>query len=68
MKEAIDRTEEELTRRVQELTRRVQELTRLVQQVDYYMGQHEAKIIADFTRGMGQQNRTGQNITPVGGF
>ncbi len=32
MKEAIDRTEEELTRRVQELTRRVQELTRLVQE------------------------------------
>ncbi len=32
MKEAIDRTEEELTRRVQELTRLVQELTRLVQE------------------------------------
>ncbi len=32
MKEAIDRTEEELTRRVQELTRRVQELTRRVQE------------------------------------
>ncbi len=33
MKEAIDRTEEELTRRVQELTRRVQELTRRVQEL-----------------------------------
>ncbi len=63
MKEAIDRTEEELTRRVQELTRLVQELTRRVQEQAT-----DSTGAADFTRGMGQQNRTGQNITPVGGF
>ena len=40
----------------------------LAQQVDYYMRQLEAKMVADFTRGMGAQNRTGQNITPFGGF
>ena len=35
----------------------------IAQQVDYYMGQLEAKVGADFSRGMGQQNRTGQNST-----
>jgi hypothetical protein len=40
----------------------------LAQQVDFYMGQLEAKMVNDFARGMGQQNRTGQNIVPRGGF
>lgn len=40
----------------------------LAQQVDYFMSQLEAKMVADFTRGMGQQNRTGQNFTPSGGY
>ena len=40
----------------------------LAQQVNYYMGQLEAKMVADFARGMGQQNRTGQNVTPFGGY
>jgi hypothetical protein len=40
----------------------------LAQQVDYYMSQLEAKMVADFTRGMGQQNRSAQLITPRGGF
>src|SRR5208282_271708 len=30
--------------------------------------QTEAKIMAEFVRGMGQQNRPGQNITPFGGL
>ncbi|MGO8949903.1 MAG: hypothetical protein ACLQUY_20055 [Ktedonobacterales bacterium] len=40
----------------------------LAQQVNYYMSQLEAKMVADFTRGMGQQNRPGQNVTPFGGL
>jgi hypothetical protein len=40
----------------------------LAQQVDYYMGQLEAKMVADFTRGMGQHDRSAQNINPVGGY
>jgi hypothetical protein len=40
----------------------------LAQQVDYYMGQLEAKMVADFARGMGQQNRPAQNTMPFGGF
>jgi hypothetical protein len=39
----------------------------LAQQVDYYMGQLEAKMVADFTRGMGQHDRSGQLINPSGG-
>ena len=40
----------------------------LAQQVDFYMSQLEKKMVADFNRGMGQQNRTGQNVTPFGGL
>ena len=40
----------------------------LAQQVDFYMSQLEAKMVADFSRGMGQQNRPMQNNTPFGGF
>ena len=40
----------------------------LAQQVDYYMSLLENKMVADFNRGMGQQNRTGQNISPFGGL
>ncbi len=40
----------------------------LAQQVDFYMSQLEAKLVADFSRGMGQQNRPAQNNTPFGGF
>ena len=39
----------------------------LAQQVDFYMGQLEAKMVADFTRGMGQHDRSGQNTNPRGG-
>jgi hypothetical protein len=39
----------------------------LAQQVDYYMSQLEAKMVADFTRGMGQHDRSGQLINPRGG-
>ena len=39
----------------------------LAQQVDYYMGQLEAKMVADFTRGMGYHDRSGQLINPRGG-
>ena len=38
----------------------------LAQQVDFYMGQLEAKMVADFTRGMGQHDRSGQNHQPAG--
>jgi len=40
----------------------------LAEQVNYYMSQLEAKMVNDFTRGMGQQNRPGQNYTPFGGL
>ena len=39
----------------------------LAQQVDYYMSQLEAKMVADFTRGMGRHDRSGQLINPRGG-
>ena len=39
----------------------------LAQQVDYYMSQLEAKMVADFTRGMGQHDRSAQLINPRGG-
>ena len=39
----------------------------LAQQVNYYMLQLEAKMVADFTSGMGQHDRSAQNINPRGG-
>ena len=39
----------------------------LAQQVDYFMSQLEAKMVADFTRGMGQHDRSAQNVNPIGG-
>jgi hypothetical protein len=40
----------------------------LAQQVDYYMSQLEAKMVEDFTRGMGQHDRSRQNTNPRGGL
>ncbi len=40
----------------------------LAQQVDYFMGQLEAKMVADFTRGMGTQDRSSRNINPFAGL
>ena len=39
----------------------------LAQQVNFYMLQLEAKMVADFTSGMGQHDRSGQLINPRGG-
>jgi hypothetical protein len=39
----------------------------IAQQFDYYFGQLEAKMVADFTRGMGQHDRSQQNVNPRGG-
>jgi len=39
----------------------------LAEQVNFYMLQLEAKMVADFTSGMGQHDRSGQLINPRGG-
>jgi hypothetical protein len=40
----------------------------LAQQVDFYMGQLEAKMVTDFVKGMGQQDRSMRNVNPYAGL